>query len=135
MKLTTTKSFYSNLCANKLNVVWSTNIYQNLCSCHFNNHPSHTRNQRPRTTQLVLTIREMCLNLTQVFFGQPYLSGYVIRCGSRNSHKKDMYLDHIRLRAQNMLTIIVSIVNIFPGPIWLLNEHGNLHFGYRSYEL
>jgi hypothetical protein len=37
---------------------------------------------------------------------------FILRCGSKNGHEKDMCLVKVRLRAQNMLTILVSIVNM-----------------------
>ena len=39
----------------------------------------------------------------------------MVRCGSKNGHQKDMCLKEIGLRAQNMLTILGSIVNIIGG--------------------
>jgi hypothetical protein len=40
---------------------------------------------------------------------------YVVRCGSKNGQKKDVCLKKIKLHAQNILTILVSIVNRIGG--------------------
>ena len=37
---------------------------------------------------------------------------YMVRCRSKNGHQKDMCLVEVELRAQNMLIILVSIINI-----------------------
>ena len=37
------------------------------------------------------------------------------RCGCKDRHQKDMCLKEIELRAQNMLTILGSIVNMIGG--------------------
>ena len=42
----------------------------------------------------------------------PILKGYVARCGSKNWHQKRVCSEKIRLCAQNMLTILSSIVNM-----------------------
>ena len=39
----------------------------------------------------------------------------MVRCGSKNGHQKDKCLKEIRLRVQNTLTIIGSIVDIVGG--------------------
>ena len=54
----------------------------------------------------------------------------VVGCGSKNKHRKDiMCLKEMALCAQNMLTILGSIVNIIGGTyIWPCDEHKNLHF-------
>ena len=57
----------------------------------------------------------------------------MVKCGSKNRHQKDMCLKEIGLTAQNMFTILGSIVNIIgpgggEGRIWALNEHESLHF-------
>ena len=41
-----------------------------------------------------------------------FFKWYVVMCGSKNGHKKYMYLKEIGLRAQYMMTILGSIVNI-----------------------
>ena len=53
---------------------------------------------------------------------------YVVRCGSKNGHQNDTWLKDIGLCAQNMLSILGSLINLFKGPIWLFNEHENLQF-------
>ena len=40
---------------------------------------------------------------------------WLIRCGSKNRHQKDMCLKEIGLQAQNMLTILGSIANMIGG--------------------
>ena len=42
---------------------------------------------------------------------------WVVRCRSKNGHLKDMCLIEIGLCAQNVLTILGSIVNILGGPM------------------
>ena len=37
---------------------------------------------------------------------------YMVRCGSKNGHQKDMCFKEIGLRAENILIILASIVNI-----------------------
>ena len=51
------------------------------------------------------------------------------RCESTKEHQKHiMCSKEIGLHAHNMLTILSSIVNMMEGPIWPVNEQGNLHF-------
>ena len=45
----------------------------------------------------------------------PIFESYVVRCGSKNGHQKDMSLKEIGLHAQNMLTILGSKVNMIWG--------------------
>ena len=40
---------------------------------------------------------------------------YVIKCGSKNGHQKDTCLKEIGLSAQNMLTIVGSMINTNKG--------------------
>jgi hypothetical protein len=51
---------------------------------------------------------------TTIIWTTTYLSGVWVkrRCGSKNLHPKDMCFKEIRLHAQNMLTIMGSIVNM-----------------------
>ena len=42
----------------------------------------------------------------------PIFEGYVIGCGFKDGHWQDMCWKEIGLHAQNMLTIIGSIVNV-----------------------
>ena len=39
----------------------------------------------------------------------------MVGCGSKNGHQKDMFLEAIGLRVENLLTILGSIVNIMGG--------------------
>ena len=39
----------------------------------------------------------------------------VVRCGSKNEHKKDMCLKEVGLHAQNVITILDSVDNIVGG--------------------
>ena len=41
-------------------------------------------------------------------------------CGSKNEHQKDKYLEEIRLRAQNLLSVLGSIVNIIGGTYMII---------------
>ena len=63
-----------------------------------------------------------------LLIGHLYLSGYVVRCNSKNEFQKDMCSKEIvSLRTQNVLTVLGSIVN----KIWRnLYDHfnENLHF-------
>ena len=43
------------------------------------------------------------------------LEWYVISCGSKNRHQKDMCLKYIQLHAQNMIYIPIAIINIIGG--------------------
>ena len=55
----------------------------------------------------------------------PILEWYVVRCGSKSRNQKDLCLEEIRLHAQNMITILGSIVyKIGGGGAY---EHKNLH--------
>ena len=38
----------------------------------------------------------------------PMFEWYVVGCGSKNGHHKDMCLEEIRLRAQNMIIILAQ---------------------------
>ena len=45
-----------------------------------------------------------------------YMDTYVWAvCGSKNRHQKDMWFKEIGLRAQNLLTVLGSIVNVIVG--------------------
>ena len=46
------------------------------------------------------------LSLTLIF------EGHVVRGASKNRHHNDMYVNKIELHAQNMITILSSIINI-----------------------
>ena len=67
----------------------------------------------------------------------PILKWYVVCCGSKNIYQKDMCLKEIGLHAQNITTILVSIVNIKAGGggglMWPFNEHKNLHFDNKMF--
>ena len=80
--------------------------------------------------QFLSNIPEMWTPIFEWFMGRS-----LVRCESKNRHKKGiMCLEEIGLRAQNLLTILGSVVNISEGgggrggPIWPLNGHNNLHF-------
>ena len=45
----------------------------------------------------------------------PLSEWYVVRCGFKNGHIKDTCLEEIGLRAQNLIIIMGSIVNIIEG--------------------
>ena len=45
----------------------------------------------------------------------PMFEWYVVWCGSKNWHPKEICLNEIGLRAQNMLTILGSRVNMIGG--------------------
>lgn len=52
----------------------------------------------------------------------------MVRRGYENGHQKDIPLEQIGLRVQNVLAILGSIVNtIDRGPMGPLYEHGNLY--------
>ena len=59
---------------------------------------------------------------------------YVGRCGSKNGYQKDMCLEDIGLCAQNMITMIGSIVNIIwkgGGGVYIpCNEHENIYLNH-----
>jgi hypothetical protein len=40
---------------------------------------------------------------------------YVVRCGSKNKHQKDVCLEEIELRAQDMISILGPVVNVIRG--------------------
>ena len=42
----------------------------------------------------------------------------MVRCGSKNRFRKEMYKKEIGVRAQKLLTNLGSIVNIIPGHLW-----------------
>ena len=42
----------------------------------------------------------------------------MVRCGSKNGHKTDVCLKDIELHAQNILTILGSIVNRIRGDLY-----------------
>ena len=73
-------------------------------------------------------MREMCLDLVAHLNWKPMFEWYVIWCGCKDGYHKDMCLKRVRLHAQNMITILGSIVNIIGRHIWPFNEHKNLHF-------
>ena len=45
----------------------------------------------------------------------PLFEWYVVRCGSKNWHQNDLYLNETGMRAQNMLTILGSLINVIDG--------------------
>ena len=49
----------------------------------------------------------------------PIVEWYVVKFESKNGHHKDVCLQDIGLRAQNMLIILGSIVNIVGSTIWI----------------
>lgn len=55
-------------------------------------------------------------NLVTYLHWTPMFECWVVRCKSKNKYHKDMSLKEInRLRTQNLLTMLDSIVNIFEG--------------------
>jgi hypothetical protein len=46
------------------------------------------------------------------------ISEWLIRCGCKNGHQKDMCLKEIGLQDQNMLTILGSIANMIGGDVY-----------------
>jgi hypothetical protein len=48
----------------------------------------------------------------------PIFDWYVIRCGSKNKYQKDMCLKESELHAQNMITILGSIVINIMGDVY-----------------
>jgi hypothetical protein len=58
----------------------------------------------------------------------PTFEWYEVRCGSRNRHQKDMCLKEIRLRAQNLLIFLGSVVNMIEGSCMTITDHESLHF-------
>ena len=51
--------------------------------------------------------------LNTIIFWTPILEWHVVKCGSKNGHQRDMCLKEIQaLHAQNMLTILSSIINM-----------------------
>ena len=59
-------------------------------------------------------------NLVTYLIRTSIFEWYVVRCGFKNEHQKDV--------SQEMITILGSIGNNMEGPIWPFNEHKNLHF-------
>ena len=58
----------------------------------------------------------------------PIIEWHVVRCGSKNIHQKDVTcFEQTGLFAQNLLTILCSIVNIIKGGLYDLNKKENLH--------
>ena len=53
--------------------------------------------------------------LVTYLYRTPILEWYVISCGSKNGHQKDMCLKYIQLHAQNVIYIPNAIVNIVGG--------------------
>lgn len=51
----------------------------------------------------------------------------MVRQGSKNRHLKNLCLIKIGPRAQNLLTILGSIVTVIGGPIWFFKKE-NLNF-------
>ena len=51
-------------------------------------------------------------NSNMAIIWTPIFEWHVVRWGSKNGHQKYMYLKEIGLRAQNMLTILGSLVNM-----------------------
>ena len=54
-------------------------------------------------------------NLVAELNQTPISEWYVVRCGSKSGYQKDMCLKGIRLRSQNMITILGPIVNVLGG--------------------
>jgi hypothetical protein len=55
------------------------------------------------------------LDLVTYLIQTPIFEWYMARCGSTNGYKKDKCLKESRLRAQDMITMLGSIVNIIGG--------------------
>ena len=64
-----------------------------------------------------------------LLIGHLYLSGMWLNLVP-TIDQKDMSSKGIGLRAQNMLTLLGAVVNMYfgGGGIWSLNKHTNLHF-------
>ena len=72
-------------------------IYRNA---HANKYPN-------KTTQLkILAIKVDTHNFNIATIWTPIIEWYVVRCGSKNKHSKDMYLIGIGIHVQNLLTIL-----------------------------
>lgn len=54
---------------------------------------------------------------TTFIFMKLIFGWYVVWCGSMNGVPKEMCLKYIGLRAQHMITILHSTINIIKGPI------------------
>ena len=68
----------------------------------------------------------MCLNWTQQYLGHLYSSGMWLGADVR-TNTIDMCYKEIGLHAQNVLTVLASLINIIRAPsIWPLNEHENV---------
>jgi hypothetical protein len=87
------------------------------------------------TTCFILKKQYICRSVDIPFFSffsyyntVPMFECYVIWCGSKNIYQKDMCLKVSGLCAQNMITILDSIINIIGEPIRPLNEHEIVHF-------
>ena len=73
-------------------------------------------------------------NLATYLDGTPACKWYVVWYGSKNACQKDMYFQDINLHAQNMITILSSIVNLINdggGVHDHLIKHDNIHFDYE----
>ena len=67
-------------------------------------------------------LRHNCPILLLIWIKHFYLSGIVVRCGSKNGHQKCMFLKKIRLHIQNMLNSQLR------KPMRSFNKHKNIHF-------
>jgi hypothetical protein len=56
----------------------------------------------------------LCNPNTRVIW-TPRFEWYVVRCGSKNKHQKDVCLEDIELRAQDMIGILGPVVNVIRG--------------------
>ena len=73
---------------------------------------SHWSYCRHDTRRLGANVEVNVLNLVAYLNRTPIFEWYVVWCGSNNKFKKDTCLQEIGLRAQNLITILGSFVNM-----------------------
>ena len=100
-----------------------------MLGCRYAYYLQHNNNTHTYT--LTLLPQHYTLNPTQQQYAYLHLTWYAVCCGAKNGHQKEN-----GRRAQNVVTILGRVVDMMwgrggqdRGPVWLLNEHENLHFG------
>ena len=66
-------------------------------------------------------------NLVTYLNWTPTFEWCMVWCGSKNGYQEDMCLKEFGPHAQNMITILDSIIHIIRAPISSFNEHENFH--------
>ena len=73
---------------------------------HYQPIPFQLKNEAEKATKVQLP------KSNTIIIWTPIVEWYVVRCGSKNWCQKDMCLKEIGLRAQDILTILGSLVNM-----------------------